>query len=106
MLGNVAETALSNVFMVKDGEVWTPVPNGTFLNGITRQRVIGLLRDDGVTVLEKALRVEDFAGADEIFTTGNYSKVTPIIGFEQRKLKPGPMYRRARKLYWEFAHGA
>ena len=47
-LGNVAETATSNVFMAKDGVVYTPAPNGTFLNGITRQRVIQLLRDDGV----------------------------------------------------------
>ena len=39
-LGNVAETATSNIFMVRNGEVFTPVPNGTFLNGVTRQRVI------------------------------------------------------------------
>ncbi len=44
MLGNVAEFGNSNVFMAKDGVVYTPAPNGTFLNGITRQRVIGLLR--------------------------------------------------------------
>ena len=43
MLGNVAEFANSNAFMVKDGVVFTPVPNGTFLDGVTRQRVIGLL---------------------------------------------------------------
>ncbi len=42
MLGNVAEFGNSNVFMAKDGVVYTPVPNGTFLNGITRQRVISL----------------------------------------------------------------
>ena len=52
MLGNVAEFGNSNVFMTKDGVVYTPVPNGTFLNGITRQRVIELLRDDGVIVVE------------------------------------------------------
>ena len=45
MLGNVAETATSNVFMAKQGVVYTPMANGTFLAGITRQRVIGLLRD-------------------------------------------------------------
>ena len=43
-LGNVAETATSNIFLAKDGVVKTPIPNGTFLNGITRQRTIGLLR--------------------------------------------------------------
>ena len=53
--GNVAETASTNVFAVRDGVVFTPVPNGTFLNGLTRQRVIGLLRDDGVEVVECSL---------------------------------------------------
>ncbi len=60
MLGNVAELANSNVFMVKDGVVFTPMPNGTFLNGITRQRVIELLRDAGVTVVETTLRYRGF----------------------------------------------
>ncbi|MFL5205338.1 MAG: branched-chain amino acid aminotransferase, partial [Microvirga sp.] len=78
-LGNVAETGTSNVFMAKGGVVYTPYPNGTFLNGITRQRVIQLLRDDGTTVVESTLRYEDFAGADEIFISGNYSKVMPVL---------------------------
>lgn len=104
MLGNVAETASSNVFMVRDGVVMTPVPNGSFLNGITRQRVIGLLREDGRQVVERSLRVEDFLAADEIFSTGNHSKVVPVIRFEGNGLQPGPVAKRARKLYWEWAH--
>ena len=52
MLGNVAELANSNVFMGKDGVVFTPVPNGTFLNGITRQRIIKLMREAGISVVE------------------------------------------------------
>lgn len=104
MLGNVAETAVSNVFMVKDGVVRTPSANGTFLAGITRKRVITLLRDAGMTVEETMLRVEDFRTADEIFTSGNYSKVVPIIGLDERTLKPGPVYAKARKLYWDWAH--
>jgi branched-chain amino acid aminotransferase len=51
-LGNVAEAATANAFAVKDGEVFTPVPNGTFLAGITRARHIANLRADGVTVHE------------------------------------------------------
>ncbi|MGY3427411.1 branched-subunit amino acid aminotransferase/4-amino-4-deoxychorismate lyase [Bradyrhizobium sp. F1.13.4] len=104
MLGNVAEFGNSNVFMAKDGVVYTPVPNGTFLNGITRQRVISLLRADGVTVFEKTLRYADFLAADEIFSTGNFAKVAPVIRIDDRELKPGPLYIRARKLYWDFAH--
>ncbi len=103
-LGNVAETGTSNVFMAKEGVVHTPAANGTFLNGITRQRVISLLRGAGVPVEESTLRYEDFAGADEIFITGNYSKVMPVLRIDSRDLQPGPFYRKARELYWDFAH--
>lgn len=105
-LGNVAETGTANVFMAKDGVVHTPVLNGTFLNGITRQRVIQLLREDGVPVVEATLRYEDFANADEIFTSGNYSKVMPVLRIDERDLQPGPFYRKARQLYWDFAHSS
>ncbi|HUN95363.1 MAG TPA: branched-chain amino acid aminotransferase [Bradyrhizobium sp.] len=104
MLGNVAEFGNSNVFMAKDGVVYTPVPNGTFLNGITRQRVIQLLRAAGVTVVEKTLDYADFECADEIFSTGNFAKVAPVIRIDDRSIEPGPFYRRARELYWDFAH--
>jgi branched-chain amino acid aminotransferase len=104
MLGNVAELATSNIFMAKGGVVYTPALNGTFLAGITRQRVIGLLRKDGIVVVEKTMKYSDFLGADEIFSTGNYSKVVPITLIEDRKLGFGPVYARARELYWAFAH--
>jgi branched-chain amino acid aminotransferase len=104
MLGNVAEFANSNAFIVKDGVIFTPMPNGTFLNGITRQRVIGLLRAQGVMVVETTLRYRDFETADEIFATGNASKVLPVTRIGERSLQPGPMFRKARALYWEFAH--
>ena len=104
MLGNVAELATSNIFMAKDGLVFTPIPNGTFLAGITRQRVIQLLRADGVTVIETTLKYVDFEGANEIFSTGNYSKVVPVTRIDGRSLQPGAFYARARQLYWAFAH--
>jgi branched-chain amino acid aminotransferase len=106
LLGNVAELANSNVFMVKDGVVFTPMPNGTFLNGITRQRVIGLLRADGVAVMEAVLRYRDFENADEIFASGNASKVMPVTRIGERALQPGPLYRKARELYWAYAHSS
>jgi branched-chain amino acid aminotransferase len=104
VVGNVAELANSNVFMAKDGVVFTPIPNGTFLAGITRKRVIGLLRDAGISVVETVLRYEDLETADEIFSTGNASKVLPVTRIGDRSLQPGPLYRKARALYWEFAH--
>ena len=106
MLGNVAELATSNIFMAKDGVVYTPEPNGTFLAGITRQRVIGLLRDAGITVVEKTMKYEDFARADEIFATGNYSKVVPVTRIGDRSLPFGRLYTKARELYWAFAHSS
>jgi len=104
MLGNVAETGSSNIFMVRDGEVFTPAPNGTFLSGITRARIIDLLRQSGRTVTEKTLSVKDFMEADEIFSTGNHSKVVPVIRIEERDLQPGPVAKTSRDAYWEWAH--
>ena len=102
--GNVAETASTNVFAVTDAVVATPVPNGTFLDGITRRRVMALLRADGVEVHERVMQIADFAAADEIFLTGNASKVTAVTRFEDRELKEGRMASRARALYWDYAH--
>ena len=103
-VGNVAELANSNLFMAKDGIVYTPIANGTFLAGITRRRVIGLLRDAGTPVVETVLRYPDLQNADELFSTGNASKVLPITKVDDRSLQPGPIYREARELYWQFAH--
>jgi branched-chain amino acid aminotransferase len=104
MLGNVAELATSNILMAKDGVVYTPIPNGTFLAGITRRRMIALLREAGVAVVETVLSCPDFQRADEIFSTGNYSKVVPVTRIEDRSIPIGPLYAKARKLYWDFAH--
>lgn len=104
MLGNVAETGASNVFMVKDSQVFTPAPNGTFLSGITRSRTIDLLAQYGFSTVEKTLSIRDFMDADEIFSTGNHSKVVPIVRIEDRDLQPGPVAAKARELYWEWAH--
>lgn len=103
MLGNVAESASANVFMVKDGEVLTPIPNGTFLDGITRQRVIKLLTENGITTREVTLSYDDFCQADEIFLSGNLTKVTPVTRLEDYEFEHGPITRRARELYWNWA---
>ena len=100
---NVAETASTNVFAVRDGEVFTPIPNGTFLNGLNRQRVIKLLQADGVKVHELSMTLEDFEQADEIFCTGNIAKVMPVAQFDDRKYAATPMAQKTRDLYWDFA---
>jgi branched-chain amino acid aminotransferase len=101
--GFVAEFSGSNIFIVKDGVALTPKVNGTFLNGITRQRVLQLLRDDGVQAIETTLTRQDILEADEVFSTGNYGKVLPITRVEDRHFQTGHVYRRARTLYFEFA---
>ena len=103
---NVAEFAAANLFMVKDGCVHTPAPNGTFLNGLTRQRVISLLGDDGTEVVERAMSFAELDDADELFSSANASKVMPCIRLEDRDLQPGPVFRRARELYMDFARAA
>ncbi len=104
MLGTIAESGGSNLFMVKDGIVKTPAINGTFLAGITRQRTLELLRGAGVAVEETTLKVADFMDADEVFSTGNNSKIVAINRIEDRELQPGPVMLKARKLYWDWAH--
>jgi len=100
--GHVAEFSYTNLFFAKDGIVVTPVINGTFLNGVTRQRVIQLLRDNGVEVQDRSVTYEELASADELFSTGNYSKLLPCIGLDDRDLQPGPLYQKSRDLYFNF----
>jgi branched-chain amino acid aminotransferase len=106
-VGNVAETASANVFMVKDGEVFTPVPNGTFLAGITRERHMINMRADGMQVHEAVLSFDDFHAADEVFLSGNMMKVTPVAAFDDTAYEVGananPVTRRVREMYWDWA---
>lgn len=104
MLGNICETGTSNIFLVKDGQVITPAGNGSFLTGITRYRVMDLLLGYGFKTKEKTVTMNDVMEADEIFSTGNHSKVVPIIKVEDRELQAGPVAKKARELYWEWAH--
>jgi len=104
LLGNVAETASTNVFLVKDEVVFTPVPNGTFLNGLNRQRVIKVLRQNGMEVVEASLKVADFRVADEIFATGNIAKVMPVARFDEKVFAATPVALKIREMYMDFAH--
>ena len=101
--GNVAETATANIFMVRDGEVFTPIPNGTFLAGITRARHIQNLREYGKKVSETVLTFQDFEDADEVFMTGNMTKITPVTAFENKNYQVGSVAKLARELYWDWS---
>jgi len=103
-LGNVAETATANVFAVRDGEVFTPIANGTFLAGITRARHIDNMRRAGMVVHETVMSFDDFRAADEVFLSGNLMKVTPVTAFEETRYQPGPVTDRVREMYWDWAY--
>ena len=101
--GNVAETATANIFMVRDGEVLTPIPNGTFLAGITRARHIQNLREYGKKVSETVLTFQDFEDADEVFMTGNMTKIMPVTAFEDKNYQIGSVAKLAREIYWDWS---
>ena len=75
--GYVAEATGANIFFVKDGEVHTPLPDA-FLNGITRQTVIGMLRAQGVVVHERHIVPAELEGFQQCWLTGTAAEVTPV----------------------------
>jgi len=101
--GNVAEFISANLFIAKEGAVATPAINGTFLNGITRQRVLKLLGEAGHRVEERRVTYAQVLEADEVFATGNYAKVKPCIRVDDRNLQAGPVATKARELYFAWA---
>jgi branched-chain amino acid aminotransferase len=75
--GQVAEATGANVFFVKDGKIHTPTPD-CFLNGITRQTVIGLAKDRGIDVVERVIMPEELSSFEQCFVTGTAAEVTPV----------------------------
>ncbi len=102
-MGNVAESATANVFIVKDGVVMTPIANGTFLAGITRARHLANLRAAGIAAVECVLTLDDVRRADEVFLSGNFAKVTPVTAFDDVSYAHGPVTRQIREIYWDWA---
>ncbi len=75
--GQVAEATGANVFFIKDGKIHTPTPD-CFLNGITRQTVIGLAKDRGIEVVERVIMPEELGTFEQCFVTGTAAEVTPV----------------------------
>ena len=75
--GYVAEATGANIFFVKDCEVHTPIPDA-ILNGITRQTVIGMLKEKGITVHERHIQPEELEGFEQCWLTGTAAEVTPV----------------------------
>jgi len=90
--GRVAEATGANIFFVQGGELHTPTPE-CFLDGITRQAVIGLARERQIRVVERDILPEEMRGADEVFITGTAAQVTAVRQIGELSYKPGPVTR-------------
>jgi len=101
--GNVVEFGSANLFAVYKGKLLTPVWNKTFLNGITKKRLISLFDREGIEVEETFLSVKKLLACDEVFSTGNFGKVLPVIRINDKKYEIGKNCIRAMDLYSEFA---
>jgi len=96
--GRVAECTGANILFVKDGAIHTPIAD-CFLNGITRQTVIGLARAHGIEVIERRIQPEELEGFDECFICGTGAEVTPVSEVGPYKFTPGEISRRLIEAY-------
>ena len=96
--GYVAEATGANIFFVKDGEVHTPKPDA-FLNGITRQTVIGMLKERGITVNERVIMPEEVEGFEQCWLTGTAAEVTPVGQIGDYNFEVGALTREISEAY-------
>lgn len=104
--GYVAEATGDNIFVVRGGELLTPPSTSGCLEGITRNVVIALARQEGVQVREVTMSRYDLYTADEVFLTGTAAEVVPVVEIDKRSIgdgKPGQMTRQLIRLFREFA---
>jgi len=106
--GFVAEGSGENLFVVRDGIVRTPPVTAGVLDGLTRESVITLLRDDGYEVIETNTARTDLYYADELFFSGTAAEVTPIREVDDRPVgdgHPGPVTKRAQQMFMDAVTG-
>ena len=106
--GAISEGSGENIFVISDGVVYTPPIAAGCLDGITRNTAITLLGDDGYAIVEKTIHRSDLYYCDELFMTGTAAEVTPIRQVDNRDIgtgKPGPVTRRAKRLYGDAFSG-
>jgi branched-chain amino acid aminotransferase len=106
--GYVAEATGDNVFIVRDGVVYTPPVEAGSLEGITRSIVIGLAEKENLKVVEKNLTRCDLYICDEFFLTGTAAEVIGVVEIDGISIgdgKPGPLTCLLRKKFFEYAHG-
>ena len=96
--GYVAEATGANLFFVKDGEVHTPTPD-CFLNGITRQTVVGMLQGRGIKVIERHIKPEELEGFEQCWLTGTAAEVTPVGQIGDYTFEVGALARDIAESY-------
>lgn len=104
--GYVSEATGENLFMVKDGELWTPPLSGAILAGITRDAILKIARDMKVVVHERDISRDMLYCADECFLTGTAAEVTPVREVDDRGIGPGSTGPMTRELQATFFHAA
>jgi branched-chain amino acid aminotransferase len=103
--GNVAESTGANVFFVKDGVIHTPLAD-RFLNGITRQTVIGLAKSRGIEVIERRIAPEELSTFSECWLCGTAAEVTPVSEIGEHKFTPGKISADLMQAYTDLVQGA
>jgi branched-chain amino acid aminotransferase len=106
--GYVAEATGDNVFIVRDGVIYTPPVEAGPLEGITRNIVIKLAREENIEVVERNLTRFDLYVCDELFLTGTAAEVIGVVEIDGRVIgdgKPGPYTLLLRKKFFKYAHG-
>ena len=96
--GRVSESTGSNIFLVINGEIHTPIPD-CFLNGITRQAVIEIAKNEGIKVIERDIYPNEIENAEEIFLTGSAVEVTPVGKIDDQIFKVGEITTKISSLY-------
>jgi branched-chain amino acid aminotransferase len=102
--GELAECAMSNIFLVKNGAVRTPPTTAGLLAGVTRAFVLDLAAKTGIRAFEETLFEADAAAADEMFFTSTTREIVPVVRLDDRVVgsgKPGPVTRRLRAAFAE-----
>ncbi|MCH8168562.1 MAG: branched-chain amino acid aminotransferase [Proteobacteria bacterium] len=102
--GYVAEATGANVFFAKDGVVHTPTPD-CFLNGITRQTVIGLLRDKGIEVVERRIMPDELESFEQCWLTGTAAEVTPVGQIGPYNFEVGALVKDVARSYEQVVRG-
>jgi branched-chain amino acid aminotransferase len=103
--GNVAEATGANVFFVKDGAIHTPLAD-RFLNGITRQTVIGLAKARGIEVIERRIAPEELSTFSECWLCGTAAEVTPVSEIGEHKFTPGKISADLMQAYTDLVQPA